>query len=90
MSLRSHRVPDIIYRRPRPFLASAAAIAPPGLPGEPGGSGFVPEPPWLPKPDPEEPSPMPKPEGDPVPAPRPMPAPIPKQPMVQGQSAEGA
>jgi hypothetical protein len=74
MSLRSNRVPDIIYRRPRPVLVST---------GEPGPDGFVPEPSWLPMPDPGGPSPMPKPEGDPVPAPRPIPGPIPSQPMVR-------
>ncbi|HEU4409953.1 MAG TPA: hypothetical protein VFS43_32160 [Polyangiaceae bacterium] len=83
MPFRSNRVPDIIYRRPRPFLASPA-IAPPGVPG---GEGNVPEPSWLPKPDPEGPSPMPKPEGDPVPQPRPIPGPVPNQPTVLGQGA---
>jgi hypothetical protein len=83
MPLRSNRVPDIIYRRPRPVLVSTAGITPPGMPGEPGPDGFVPEPSWPPMPDPGGPSPMPKPEGDPVPAPRPIPGPIPSQPMVR-------
>ncbi len=73
-----HPQPDIIYRRPRPFLASSV-IAPQGVPG---GDGGAPDPSWLPRPDPQGPSPGPRPEGDPVPQPRPMPGPVPQRPTV--------
>lgn len=79
MRLQKH-LPDIIYRRPTPFVVVTSAAGPPGYEG---GDPIVPEPSWMPNPDAPGPAQTPKPEGDPVPPPAdPMPKPVPQQVMA--------